>query len=100
MTDCITYSFYCYANRGLFERHRLIFNSQLCFNILRKDKKLPADEFNFLINPSAEIGSDNPLSDCIPQASWNTVCALSRLQEFSNLVSDINGSAKRWREWI
>jgi len=23
----ITYSFYCYANRGLFERHRLIFNS-------------------------------------------------------------------------
>lgn len=23
----ITYAIYCYANRGLFERHRLIFNS-------------------------------------------------------------------------
>lgn len=50
LKESITYAIYCYANRGLFERHRLIFNSQLCFNILRKDDKLPIFEFSFLIN--------------------------------------------------
>lgn len=78
----ITYAMYCYANRGLFERHRLIFNSQLCFNILRKEGKLPSDEFSFLINGNVEPGGDNPLADCVPAASWNCVTALGRLTEF------------------
>ncbi|CAL6039825.1 Outer-arm_dynein beta [Hexamita inflata] len=96
----ITFAIYQYANRGLFERHRLIFNSQLCFNILRKENRLPAEEFAFLINGPVELGQDNPIADCVPQSSWNCVTALSRLSDFTTLVSDINGSAKRWKEWI
>lgn len=100
LKEAITTATYRYANRGLFERHRLIFNSQLAFNILRKEGKLPQDEFSYLINGNAEPGSDNPLSDCILPYYWNCVTALSRLPAFSTLISDINGSAKRWREWI
>jgi dynein heavy chain len=31
LTDCITYSVFMYTSRGLFERDKLIFSSQMAF---------------------------------------------------------------------
>ncbi|CAI9715294.1 dynein beta chain, ciliary-like [Octopus vulgaris] len=49
LIDKITYSVYQYTTRGLFERDKLIFTSQLTFQILLLKNDLNAKELDFLL---------------------------------------------------
>lgn len=101
LLDALTFDIYSYAARGLFERHKLIFISQLCFNVLRKDNNLPANEFNFLLRGTASVSRENALSEFIPTSSWNSVGLAESIPDiFESSPDDIEGSAKRWKEWI
>lgn len=102
LLDALTFDVYSYAARGLFERHKLIFISQLCFNILRKDNLLPPAEFTFLLRGTMSVSRENVLTEFIPTPSWNSVVGLAESipDVFGKLPDDIEGSAKRWKEWI
>ena len=49
LVDCITYAVFQYTRRGLFERHKLIFATQLCFKIMRKNGQIEEKELEFLV---------------------------------------------------
>lgn len=102
LLDAITYSIFQYTSRGLFERHRLIFIAQMCFNILRTGGQLPLGEFGFLLRGTLSGARENKLGDFVPTASWQAVVGLAESipDVFAKLPDDIEGSSKRWKEWV
>eukprot|EP00295_Goniomonas_pacifica_P045819 CAMPEP_0175918472 /NCGR_PEP_ID=MMETSP0108-20121206/11901_1 /TAXON_ID=195067 ORGANISM="Goniomonas pacifica, Strain CCMP1869" /NCGR_SAMPLE_ID=MMETSP0108 /ASSEMBLY_ACC=CAM_ASM_000204 /LENGTH=1079 /DNA_ID=CAMNT_0017241099 /DNA_START=10 /DNA_END=3249 /DNA_ORIENTATION=- len=99
LIDTSCFRVFSYVGQGLFERHKLIFATQLCMRILARDGNLDHDLFDFLIRGPKATGTDNPLAEWLPDSSWASVQALHEFELFENLPQDIETSAKRFREW-
>ncbi|XP_006886407.1 PREDICTED: dynein heavy chain 17, axonemal [Elephantulus edwardii] len=99
LTDEITYSVYMYTARGLFERDKLIFLAQVTFQVLSMKKELIPAELDFLLRFPFKAGVVSPV-DFLLNQGWGGIKALSEMDEFKNLDSDIEGSAKRWKKLV
>ncbi|NXL49102.1 DYH17 protein, partial [Podilymbus podiceps] len=99
LTDEITYSVYTYTARGLFERHKLIFLAQVAFQVLAIKKEVNPVELDFLLRFPSKAGVVSPVDFLQPQG-WGGIKVLSEMEEFKNLDSDIEGSAKRWKKFV
>ncbi|XP_025783344.1 dynein heavy chain 17, axonemal [Puma concolor] len=99
LTDEITYSVYMYTARGLFERDKLIFLAQVAFQVLSMKKELNPVELDFLLRFPFKAGALSPV-DFLQHQGWGGIKALSEMDEFKNLDSDIEGSAKRWKKLV
>ncbi|XP_054249766.1 dynein axonemal heavy chain 17 [Indicator indicator] len=99
LTDEITYSVYVYTARGLFERDKLIFLAQVTFQVLALKKELIPVELDFLLRFPSKAGVTSPVDFLQPQG-WGGIKVLSEMEEFRNLDSDIEGSAKRWKKFV
>ena len=90
--------------RGLFEKHRLIFLTQLTLSLMQQDV-LPGEENGFspeglrtmLIGPrgSEERSPISWLSD----GAWAGIRNLSSLEEFERLPSDMEENPQRFLDW-
>ena len=100
MVKISCFTVFDYVSSGLFERHKLIFAAQLCFKIQQVAGEIDPVAFSFLLRGPKE-GTDNPLQEWLPDEYWQMCAALQgQLEEtFGNLCTDMEGSAKRWREW-
>ncbi|XP_010006976.1 PREDICTED: dynein heavy chain 17, axonemal [Chaetura pelagica] len=99
LTDEITYSVYTYTARGLFERDKLIFLAQVAFQVLVIKKEVNPLELDFLLRFPAKAGVTSPV-DFLHHQGWGAIKMLSEMDEFKNLDSDIEGSAKRWKKFV
>ncbi|KAL0208847.1 hypothetical protein P9112_011434 [Eukaryota sp. TZLM1-RC] len=99
LIDSITFAVFAYASRGLFERHKLILSSQLCFKIQLRKGQIQSDELDFLVRGTKDFSKPNPLSWLDDQA-WAAVVGLSVFDDFRRLPSDIESGSKRWKEWF
>ncbi|XP_009879601.1 PREDICTED: dynein heavy chain 17, axonemal [Charadrius vociferus] len=99
LTDEITYSVYMYTARGLFERDKLIFLAQVAFQVLVIKKEVNPLELDFLLRFPSKAGVASPVDFLQPQG-WGGIKVLSEMEEFKNLDSDIEGSAKRWKKFV
>ncbi|NXC68138.1 DYH17 protein, partial [Anhinga anhinga] len=99
LTDEITYSVYTYTARGLFERDKLIFLAQVTFQVLAIKKEVNPVELDFLLRFPSKAGVASPVDFLQPQG-WGGIKVLSEMEEFKNLDSDIEGSAKRWKKFV
>ncbi|KAF0977183.1 hypothetical protein FDP41_003836 [Naegleria fowleri] len=99
LIDSITFACYEYVERGLFERHKLIFITNLCFAI-NHDKFRP-DHLEFLIkcSPDPNTPKENPFTDWLSDFSWKAIYKLNQLEGFEKLSDDIVNSGKRWKLW-
>lgn len=98
LIDSITYQVYKYTCRGLFEVHKLIFVTNLCFKVHNKD--LDTQELKFLMTGEKDLQPpENPFTDWLSEDCWQMVCTLATLPAFSKLIDDMNGSTKRWAAW-
>ncbi|CAG0895270.1 unnamed protein product, partial [Cyprideis torosa] len=105
LLDCITYSVFMYTSRGLFEKDKLIFMTQMVFQtfvflmmILITSGQLTTAELDLLLRfPSQNCAS--PL-EFLSDANWGAVKMLASLDDFRNLDRDIEGSAKRWKKFV
>ena len=43
------------VNRGLFERHKIVFSFMLCAEILREREEISTDEWNYFLRGSASL---------------------------------------------
>ena len=89
-----------YIASGLFERHKLIVASQLTMSVLRKQDKLQQGKFEWLLKGPRVHGVENPLPEWIAQSNWECVQSLREVDGYDALPGDLEGSAKRWREWM
>ncbi|CAF3056070.1 unnamed protein product [Rotaria socialis] len=99
LIDSITYSTSLYTTRSLFEQHKLIFTSQMVFQILLTNKEIDLKELEFLLRYPYVPNLVSPV-DFLNEQSWGGVKALSNMEEFHNLDRDIEGSAKRWKKFV
>lgn len=96
---------YTMVSRGLFVKHKLIFLSQLCFNLMKRgnlgeDNILNDLHFQFLIRgPRKEGGEENSLP-WLSKSAWESCLALSDLEEFQKFSSDLIEASPRFREWF
>ena len=104
LMSTITYVIFAYVTRGLFEKDRLIFSSQLTCRILARRGELPSDELDFIIKaPRVMDGAERTEAiQWLPEACWGTILALAeQLPEvFGGLPGDMEGSWKRWKEFF
>ncbi|XP_059938624.1 dynein axonemal heavy chain 9 isoform X1 [Mesoplodon densirostris] len=99
LIDSITFSMYQYTTRGLFERDKLTYISQLTFQILLLNQEVSAAELDFLLRSPVQTGVTSPVEFLSHQA-WGGIKALSSMEEFYNLDRDVEGSAKGWKKFV
>ena len=95
---------YTMVSRGLFVRHKLIFLSQLTFNLMKRgnlgeDNMLNETQFQFLLRGPRKEGEENTLS-WLPKSAWESCMALADLEEFNKFNTDLVDAAPRFREWF
>ena len=100
LVDTSCYTCFSYVAQGLFERHKLVFACQLCFQVQQRSGDLNAEMFDFLIKGPKASGVDNPLNEWLDDSAWLTCHALKEFEVFEKLPDDMVGSAKRFREWF
>ena len=106
VTSITEFSYY-YVKRGLFERHKLIFATLLTFRILLKDKKVNAEEMQFLIEGKkekdiADIMNGLAGSNYLKEFQVAAVKGLEKLDYFSNLLDSLLSPSEitYWRKWL
>ncbi|XP_077291064.1 dynein heavy chain at 93AB [Arctopsyche grandis] len=99
LIDCISYSVFQYTTRGLFECDKLIFSSQMTFQILLRSEEITSAELDFLLRFPIKPHVTSPV-DFLTNQSWGGICSLSGREDFRNLDRDIETSSKRWKKLI
>lgn len=99
LIESITYSVFQYTSRGLFECDKLIFASQVTFQILLMNEEISPTELDFLLRFPIKPHVMSPV-DFLTNTSWGGICSLAAKDEFRNLDRDIETSSKRWKKLI
>eukprot|EP00435_Cladocopium_sp_Y103_P039485 s1336_g10.t1 len=93
-----------WVNRGLFERHKLIFCSMLTFKLFQKgflQEDFSPAYFNYLLRAPMSVGMENPLQDWLPTKNWGLVLKLNDLEGFENFAQNMEKDApNRFKEWF
>ncbi|KAL3930396.1 MAG: hypothetical protein SGPRY_001552 [Prymnesium sp.] len=92
-------SLFAFVTRGLFERHRLIFSTQLAIKVAMQAKEISPAELDVLLVAPKDNSKENPVGSWLPDSAWGSVVAISVMEEFASLPADVEGSWKRWKEW-
>ncbi|XP_018092353.2 dynein heavy chain 11, axonemal-like [Xenopus laevis] len=99
LIDCVTYSTFIYISRGLFERDKVTFTSQLAFQLLLMNKEISAQELDFLLRFNVDHSYNSPL-EFLSNSAWSAIKTMSFMDEFRGLDRDIEGSPKRWKKVV
>ncbi|EDQ88776.1 outer dynein arm heavy chain beta [Monosiga brevicollis MX1] len=97
--DAITFNVYNYVSRGLFERDKLIFTTQMTLQILQMRGDINPVELDFLLKGPSVPNSVCPV-DFMTNMTWGNLKALATMEAFANLDRDVEGSAKRWKKFV
>ncbi|XP_046594204.1 dynein beta chain, ciliary [Neodiprion lecontei] len=99
LIECITYSVFMYTTRGLFECDKLIFVSQMAFQILLTNGEILAPELDFLLRFPITPHVTSPV-EFLSNTSWGGIRSLATRDDFRNLDRDIESSSKRWKKLV
>ncbi|KAJ8736094.1 hypothetical protein PYW08_006750 [Mythimna loreyi] len=99
LIDCISFSVYQYTSRGLFECDKLIFASQMTFQVLLMSEEVSPVELDFFLRFPIKPHVTSPV-DFLSNQSWGGICSLAGKEEFRNLDRDIETSPKRWKKIV
>lgn len=99
LIDSITFLVFMYTSRGLFERHKLIFMSQMAIQILMQAKEIVPRELDFLLRFPYTPNVQSPF-DFLSNICWGGIVALTNLNDFLTLEKDIEGSPNRWKKFV
>lgn len=104
INDFHTYAVYCYACRGLFERHKILLSLQICIKTMQHENKLPKKELDFLLRGGNVVDRadqrPNPAKDLLDANAWDNVTELDKLAAFNGLAASFEQSRREWAKWI
>ena len=73
LREMIRITIYQWVARGLFEKHKPIFRTQLCFRLMQKkiiNVEYTDKEMYFLLNCPTKNEVPNPLKEWLPDLAW------------------------------
>lgn len=98
LTESITYAIFMSTCRGLFERDKLVFITQMVLQIFRKT--ISQQEVYFFFNfPNTMIAMSSPV-DFLSDRLWTTVRQLSAIKGYFGIDHAIVKAAVRWKVFI
>lgn len=100
LVDAITYSVFMYTCRGLFEKDKLVFMTQMVIQILINKKEITAKELDFLFRFPAHSPPVASPFDFLSNRLWGGIRILTLIDGFRGIDKDIEQSTKRWRYFI
>ena len=104
LISVIRMTIFRWVNRGLFERHKLIFCSMLTFKLFQKgflQEDFNPAYFNYLLRAPMSVGMENPLQDWLPTKNWGLILKLNDLEGFENFAQNMEKDApNRFKEWF
>jgi dynein heavy chain len=103
LIQSIRLTIYQWVSRGLFERHKQIFLSQLTFRLMQKgilDVSYTVQQMNFLIQCPLSTATPNPLKKWLPDKAWYSIQKLIEIEGFeqfsTNLAKDAPARFQLW----
>jgi dynein heavy chain len=100
--EYLTYSVYLYAQRGLFERHKLIFALMLTNKVALTAGTLTPDALSVFLRGAGSLDiltARKKPKEWIPDAAWLNIIALSALPCFTTLPDLICKADGPWKQW-
>lgn len=100
--DHLTYGVYLYIQRGLFERHKLIFALMLCNKILLSAGTINTAQLSVFLKGGGSLDINSVRKkprEWIPDAAWLNLVALSQLPTFADLIDSVARNDAQWRQW-
>ena len=103
LREVIRLTIYQWVSRGLFERHKLIFMTQMTFRLMQKEI-LKVDytekEMYFLLNAPGSSTIPNPLREWLPDLAWYQIQELIKIEGFEALSTNIEKDyPNKFKEW-
>jgi dynein heavy chain len=102
LRETLRFTMFQMVCRGLFEAHKLIFMTQLTFNLMQrgilKDIEWSPKELDFLMRGPKKVGEENPLG-WLPVSAWQGCQALGDMDDFGRFCGDLVEAAPRFQEW-
>jgi dynein heavy chain len=93
-----------WVNRGLFERHKIIFCGLLTFRLLQRGllkEEYNPQQFQFLLRSPQRVDVENPLTEWLPNPAWYCVQKLIDLDGFSQFAQNMEKDApNRFKDWF
>jgi len=102
IVDYLTYHIYLYIQRGLFERHKLVFSLMLTNKILVSAKVVKAENVNIFLKGGASLDINSVRKkpkEWLPDSAWLDAVALSSNSTFFDLQESIYRNDGLWRQW-
>jgi dynein heavy chain len=94
---------YEWVARGLYEKHKQIFYTQLTLRLMQKgilpSEPYKFDEVQFLMKCTPKLGGSNPISDWLPDTAWYSVQRMIDLEEFKAFGENLVSASTRFKEW-
>ena len=103
LRESIRMTIYKWVSRGLFEKHKQIFRTQLTFRLMQKkiiSVEYTEKEMAFLLQCPTKADTPNPLKEWLPDLSWYAMNKLIEIENFENFANDcVNTAPNRFKEW-
>jgi dynein heavy chain, axonemal len=100
--EYMTYEIYLYIQRGLFERHKLLFALMLTNKILQSKGDIKAAEIDTFLKGGGALDITSVRKkpkDWIPDSVWLSIIALSQMDSFRDLPDSVFRNDGLWKQW-
>jgi len=103
LREMIRNTIYQWVSRGLFERHKPIFRTQMCFRLMQKGiltVEYTDKEMYFLLNCPQSSAVVNPLKEWLPDLVWFSMQKLIEIEGFEQFAQNVEKEApNRFKDW-
>jgi len=100
--EYLTYEIYLYIQRGLFERHKIIFALMLTNKILASAGKVRASDVDIFLKGGGALDINSVRKkpkEWILDSVWLSIIALSSMDSFRDLPDSVFRNDGLWRQW-
>lgn len=101
--DCLTFETFAYTARGLYEEDKFMFTILMTLKIEMNMKKVKSEEFQVFIKGGAalDLNTVEPKpKKWIMDMTWLNLVELSKLPQFTQILSQVARNDKAWKTWF
>ncbi|KAJ9454440.1 Dynein-1-beta heavy chain [Diplonema papillatum] len=104
LIESVTETVYRAVCRGLFNKHKTVFQVMLCTSVMRGSGLIGSGEWQFFNRPASFIDKAHAKPSVLAFLSdtqWGLIKAVSLISEsLKGLIADMQAHPKGWHEWI
>lgn len=100
--DHLTYEIYLYIQRGLFERHKLLFALMLTNRVMQSAGSIRGADVDVFLKGGGALDITSVRKkpkEWIPDSVWLSIIALSQMDAFRDIPDSVFRNDGLWKQW-